>query len=64
MAFLFDGRETLVYEKHGGENEWPFDKPFAFRLNLAVGGNWGGAQGVDESVFPQKMEIDWVRVWA
>lgn len=64
LAFLFDGKETLVYQKHGGEDEWPFDKPFAFRLNLAVGGNWGGAKGVDESVFPQNLEIDWVRVWA
>ena len=42
---------------------WPFDKPFALRLNLAVGGNWGGAQGIDDSVFPRSMEIDYVRVF-
>ncbi|MBC8136589.1 MAG: family 16 glycosylhydrolase [Fibrella sp.] len=42
---------------------WPFDKPFGFRLNLAVGGNWGGAQGIDDSIFPRSMEIDYVRVY-
>ena len=43
--------------------QWPFDKPFHLMLNLAVGGNWGGAHGVDESVWPQRMEIDYVRVY-
>lgn len=43
--------------------QWPFDKPFHLLLNLAVGGNWGGAQGVDESIWPQRMEVDYVRVY-
>lgn len=30
---------------------------------MAVGGNWGGAQGVDPDVFPQSMEVDYVRVY-
>lgn len=42
---------------------WPFDQPHFFILNVAVGGNWGGAQGIDNSIFPQKMEIDYVRVY-
>lgn len=42
---------------------WPFDKAFHILLNLAVGGDWGGAQGVDETVFPAKFEIDYVRVY-
>ena len=29
--------------------QWPFDKPFHLVLNLAVGGKWGGARGVDPS---------------
>ena len=44
-------------------NEWPFDKKFHWLLNVAVGGNWGGAQGVDDSIFPATMEIDYVRVY-
>ena len=43
--------------------EWPFDKPFHLLLNLAVGGTWGGEKGVDESVWPQRMEIDYVRIY-
>jgi len=43
--------------------QWPFDKPFHLLLNLAVGGNWGGAQGVDDSIWPQRMEIDYIRVY-
>ena len=45
------------------ENEWPFDKEFNIILNLAIGGNWGGAQGVDNSFFPQSMMVDYVRVF-
>ncbi|WP_245402572.1 glycoside hydrolase family 16 protein [Pontibacter sp. E15-1] len=46
-----------------GYSAWPFDKKFHLLLNIAVGGNWGGAQGVDPGVFPQTMEIDYVRVY-
>jgi beta-glucanase (GH16 family) len=43
--------------------QWPFDKPFHLLLNLAVGGMWGGQQGVDDSIWPQRMEVDYVRVY-
>jgi len=43
--------------------EWPFDKQFHLLLNIAVGGNWGGRKGVDQRIWPQKMEIDFVRVY-
>jgi beta-glucanase (GH16 family) len=43
-------------------SNWPFDKPCFIILNLAIGGNWGGAQGVDDSIFPQTYYIDYVRV--
>jgi hypothetical protein len=32
-------------------------------LNVAVGGNWGGVQGVDNNIFPQSMQVDYVRVY-
>jgi len=33
-------------------------------LNMAVGGGWGGKEGVeDEKIFPATMEIDYVRVF-
>ena len=40
----------------------PFDKPFHFILNVAVGGNWPGFV-IDEALFPHYMRIDWVRVY-
>ncbi len=46
-----------------GYEVWPFDKRFHLLLNVAYGGDWGGAQGVDDSALPQKMEVDYVRVY-
>lgn len=43
--------------------QWPFDRTFYFVLNVAVGGDWGGAQGVAEEGWPQHMLIDYVRVY-
>ena len=42
---------------------WPFDHPFHYVLNVAVGGGWGGQQGVDPDIWPQRMEIDFVRTY-
>ncbi len=44
-----------------GKPAWPFDRPFQMILNLAVGGDWPGP--VDDKALPQKMEVDYVRVW-
>jgi len=43
---------------------WPFDKPCYIILNTAVGGNWGGQKGVDDTIFPQTYYIDYVRVYS
>jgi len=40
----------------------PFDKRFHILLNVAVGGNWPGSPNVS-TVFPQKMYVDYVRVY-
>ncbi len=49
--------------EHSGYAAWPFDNKMHLLLNIAVGGNWGGAKGVDESIWPKKMLIDYVRVF-
>jgi beta-glucanase (GH16 family) len=54
---------TLDRPPNFSRETWPFDQPFYFLLNVAVGGNWGGKQGVDDSIFPATMEIDYVRVY-
>lgn len=42
--------------------EWVFDRPFYIIINLAVGGNFVGAPN-SETVFPQTMLVDYVRVY-
>lgn len=46
-----------------GFTVWPFDKRFHLLLNIAVGGNWGGVQGIDDTIFPRSMVVDYVRVY-
>jgi beta-glucanase (GH16 family) len=46
-----------------GFTVWPFDKRFHLLLNVAVGGNWGGAKGIDDTIFPRSMVVDYVRVY-
>jgi len=49
--------------EHSGYDAWPFDNKMYLLLNIAVGGNWGGQKGVDEKIWPVKMEVDYVRVY-
>jgi beta-glucanase (GH16 family) len=42
--------------------EWVFDKPFYLLLNLAVGGGFVGSPN-SETVFPQTLLVDYVRVY-
>jgi beta-glucanase (GH16 family) len=32
-------------------------------LNLAIGGAWAGRYGIDDSAFPQALQINWVRAY-
>jgi licheninase len=50
-------------DQPGGKGAWPFTVPFRMILNLAIGGNWAGAKGIDDAAMPQRMEVDYVRVW-
>ena len=55
--FLFRKEEDASMES------WPFDSPHHLILNFAIGGGLGGKKGVDDSVFPQRYVIDYVRVF-
>lgn len=64
MDFMVDGVVyNIIKNEHLTVKEWPFDQPFFFILNLAVGGNWGGKYGIDDTIFPAVIEIDYVRVY-
>jgi len=59
----FTFRNECLIRRTTDYKQWPFDKPFYLILNIAVGGAWGGVQGVDDSIWPQRMEIDYVRIY-
>lgn len=65
LDFFVDDKlyHTVTREPSDGVSGWPFDQRFHLILNLAVGGNWGGLQGIDDSIWPQRMEVDYVRVY-
>ena len=64
LDMYFDGKKVLTYLDNGkGEAAWPFDKPQFIILNLAIGGDWGGQKGIDDSIFPAKLEFKYVRVY-
>ena len=52
------------HKEAGGVSVWPFDAEQYLILNVAVGGAWGGQQGIDTAVFPQRMLVDYVRVYS
>jgi beta-glucanase (GH16 family) len=60
-----DGRAYMRVrnDQPGGRGAWPFDSPFYLILNLAMGGDWAAAKGIDDGALPQRMEVDYVRVW-
>jgi hypothetical protein len=65
IQFYCDGQ---LYEKRtpgdlpAGNDGWVYNHPFYLILNLAVGGNWPGNPDASTS-FPQKMKVDYVRVY-
>ena len=70
IRFYVDGIlfYTVSYDPDDSSNvapweAWSFDKDFHLIINLAFGGNWGGATGIDESLDHMKFEVDYVRVY-
>lgn len=61
--FVDDNKYFTFLNEHKTFKEFPFDKKFHLIMNIAVGGNWGGKHGVDESIWPRRMEVDYVRVY-
>ena len=63
MDFYYDNTKYQSFNvadaRDAGQN--PFQKPQFLILNLALGGSWGGK--MDDSILPQKFEIDYVRVY-
>jgi beta-glucanase (GH16 family) len=64
IRIYVDDRHYFTSPREGGDwTSWPFFRPFHLVLNIAFGGEWGGEKGVDPEVLPQRMEVDYVRVY-
>ncbi len=73
IIYYVDGNPYYTYNPNShvacpDYKSWPFDQEFFIILNFAWGGNWGGAQGIDDSIFDEngigpKFVIDYVRVY-
>lgn len=64
IDFRVDDQVYFTFEQTQGDAaEWPFDQAFYLIMNIAVGGNLGGVEGVDPDIWPQKMLVDYVRVY-
>ncbi len=61
IEWFVDNQPFKTFDK-GNIGNYPFNAPFFFILNVAVGGIWpGNPDGT--TVFPQQMTIDYVRVY-
>ncbi len=63
QVFMDDSLYFTSTNDNTGWEAWPFDRPFYLILNIAVGGAWGGQKGIDDAIWPQRMEVDYVRVY-
>ncbi len=63
ISFYVDEKHIITFSKKENATieEWPFDQPFFFILNLAIGGTWGGS--IDDSIFPVELKIKYVKAY-
>ena len=63
ITWLLDDQEFYsVSNTVSGAQNYPFNNPFFFILNVAVGGVWPGYPDAT-TTFPQFMAVDYVRVY-
>jgi beta-glucanase (GH16 family) len=57
--------KVLLYSfnpKNKTKDVWPYDQPFYFIINIAIGGNFGGPE-VNDTIFPQEFTVDYIKVY-
>ncbi len=67
LKFYRDDVDNVILEYKRPNNfnkeNWPYDEPAFILLNVAVGGDYGGAHGVNDDIFPASMDVEYVRVY-
>ena len=63
VKLYVDNNLMLTVKKSDvGSSPYPFNQPFFFIFNVAVGGNWPGSPD-GNTTFPQRMIVDYIRVF-
>lgn len=66
IKFYIDSPDNITYTflrpSTPTDQNWPFNKPFYLLTGIVIGGQYGG-DGVDPSLFPTSLEIDYIRVY-
>lgn len=64
ITFFIGDEAYFSFDKEADDPAvWPFDQPFYLIINAAVGGSWGGQEGIDDTIFPQQYLVNYVRVY-
>jgi beta-glucanase (GH16 family) len=64
IIFKVDDKKYFTAVNEGfNYTTWPFNQRFHLIMNVAVGGNWAGAKGIDDTIWPRQMEVDYVRIY-
>ena len=62
IEFFVDDQQLYKFTPEAYDDEhYPFRKDFYFLINMAVGGNLGGAE-IDDSALPDKFYVDHIKV--
>ena len=63
IEFFVDNTSVYIFNPETKNSAiWPFDQPFYFIINMAIGGNFGGPT-IDKSIFPQEFVVDYIKVY-
>jgi beta-glucanase (GH16 family) len=62
IKYLVDDQQYKIISSNDVNGAYPFNSPFFFIFNIAVGGTWPGSPDAT-TVFPQRMFVDYIRVF-
>ena len=67
LKFYVDDPTNIIYTLNQpaspNQENWPFNEHFYLLIDLVIGGKYAGAEGVDDSLFPATLEIDYIRLY-
>lgn len=61
LVFKLDKKIVFTLLKKDAEF-WPFDAPYYLILNVSYG-DWAGMCGMDDTIFPCEMQVDWIKYY-